>query len=276
MNLRFLQLPFFPFHQLTKGICILLVPFLMFQNCYFNPVVNGILNPKVEESDSSALLGLAGGLGGSASTVSITGQIKKLGVSLVGVDVSLGTPLFSSKNTISSTTNTAGRFYLDIPTGSATLQFSDGGTLVTIQLMVTPIGATVGFINNSSYSVQNLDVYVLGSEPPVYLELLSSMPFDGAVINSSNYYDFVPDGRFLFTFSEEVDYEASSSASFIINPSLDELTIDFSKENVYILPSFSLSPNQFYTITLNSGIKSLTGKSNRPTTIQFMTGDLFL
>ncbi|MCW7479640.1 hypothetical protein [Leptospira kanakyensis] len=237
--------------------------------------MNDLLNPKVEESDSSALLGLAGG---SASTVSITGQIKRLGVSLVGVEVSLGTTSFSSKNTTSSTTNDAGRFYLDIPTGPATLQFSDGGTLVTIQLMVTPMGATVGFINNSSYSVQSLDVYVLGAEP-VYLELLSSIPYDGLVIDSG-IYSLITEEGFTFTFLEEVAYPSNPSLwlaeNVSTNPSISFASPSFSKELVTIRLDGSLTSNQPYTITLNSGIKTDSGKSIRPTTIRFMTGELGL
>ncbi|MCW7468647.1 hypothetical protein [Leptospira kanakyensis] len=258
---------------LRKPILIGFVFLFSSTNCYFNPLVNDLLNPKVEESDSSALLGLAGG---SASTVSITGQIKKLGVSLVGVEVSLGTTSFSSKNTNSSTTNTAGRFYLNIPTGPATLQFSDGGTLVTIQLMVTPMGATVGFINNSSYSVQSLDVYVLGEEP-VYLELTSSMPYDGLLVDNSNYGTTI-NGNLVFKFSEFLEMPSNSALwtaeNIIVNPSIGFEYTSISKDNVTIvLAGGSLPPFTPFTITLNSSIKSETGKSIRPTTIRFMTGE---
>ncbi|PJZ47328.1 Ig-like domain-containing protein [Leptospira brenneri] len=254
------------------SICFLL------GNCYFNPLVNGLLNPEVKETDSSPLLGLAGGIGSQSFTVSITGQIKVFGAPLANTEVSLVNLSYSSKdNATSSTTNGAGRFYLNIPTGLQTLQFTDSGTLVTIKLMVSEMAATVVTVDNLSYQVQNLDIYVLGEEPPVYLELMSSIPYDGLLINSSNYE--MISSKFIFNFSEDVAHPEDNdnilwaSNNFIITPSIEVSSVGISKSSVEINFSGSLFPSTPYTITMNSGIKTTSGKTVRPTIMQFMVGE---
>lgn len=261
------------FSLILKPILFSFVFLFSTTNCYFNPLVNGVLNPKVEEADSSALLGLAGG---QVVTVSITGQIRRSGVALANTEISLGKPSFSAKKSATSTTtNTAGWFNLDIPAGPATLQFSDAGTPVTITLMVSPITATVISVNNSTYQIQNLEVYVSGEEPPVYLELISSMPYDGFLIDGSNY-GILIGGSFKFKFSEVVAQPSEPSTwlaeNFIMNPPLTFESPMISKEDVTIMLSGSLLEYTPYTITLKSGIKSTTGKTIRPTTIQFRVG----
>ncbi|TGL35708.1 carboxypeptidase-like regulatory domain-containing protein [Leptospira perdikensis] len=270
----------FSYLQMKKGIGLLLLSFSLFQNCYFNPIVNGILNPKVEEADTSALLGLAGGFGSQAVTVSITGQIKKLGTAFANTEVSLINPSFTSKNNAnSSTTDSAGRFSLNVPTGSATLQFSDAGTPVNIQIEVSQTAAKILFIDNTNFTIQNLDVYVLGVEPPVYLELISSIPYDGLLIDDSNY-STITMGGFKFKFSEDLEYPSNQSVwlaeNFITNPTIGFEFPSISKSDVTIVLSSSLSPLTPYTITLNSGIKTVAGKSIKQTTIQFLVGPLGL
>lgn len=266
--------------RILKSILITFVFLFSTTNCYFNPLVNGLLNPKLEESDLSALLGLAGGSGNLGVTVNITGQIKRLGVALEGVEIKLANSSFSTKNqTNSSITNAAGRFYLSIPTGSPTLQFSDAGTIVNVQLGITPFSATVISSDNLGYQIQSLDVFFIGVEPPVYLELVSSVPYEGLLIDDGNYSSLIA-GSFKFKFSEDLEYPSNPplwlAENFITYPPMTFESPSISKNDVTIMLSSSLSPFTPYIITLNSGIKTATGKSVRPTTIQFVVGALGL
>lgn len=256
-------------------LLILSLLWFLLGNCYFNPLVNGLLDPKVEETDSSALLGLAGG--GQAVTVSITGQIKRLGTPLVSTDVSILNPSFSPKDTTtSSTTNSAGRFYLNIQTGLATLQFKDVSTTVTILLEVSPTSATVRSIDNPNYELQNLETYMFGGDPPVYLELITSTPYDGYIANNNaDPPTYIP-STFSFAFSENIDipsdltawrnqnFEITGGITFkgLPNPILPNLIqIDMD------VATYSNQTN--YVLTLKPGIRSISGKSIKTTTINF-------
>ncbi|MGE8721358.1 hypothetical protein ACO2KH_07115 [Leptospira terpstrae] len=236
------------------------------------------MNPKVEETDSSALLGLAGGIGGQSVFVNISGQIKKAGIALGNIEIKAMDPSFSSNSqTNSSTTNSAGRFYLSISTGFQSLQFSDAGTIVNILLQVTPFSATVLSLDNSGYQIQSLDVYNLDTEAPLYLEL--SVPYDGLLIDNGNF--SLISGGFAFTFSEDIEMPSNQTLwvaeNFLVNPSITLLSPSISKNNVQIMINngdfTAFTP---YTITLNTGIKSVTGKIVKPITIQFAVGGLFL
>ncbi|WP_246835848.1 hypothetical protein [Leptospira meyeri] len=262
------------------SIRLLLLMFSFFQNCYFNPVVNGILNPVEKKEDSSlAALGLVGP-DGQSITVSITGQIKKLGIAFANTEIKVIGSTFSTKDLVnSSTTNTAGRFYLNVPTGLVALQFSDSGTIVNIRMNITPFSATITSIDNLNYSIQNLDVYVPGAEPPVYLELVSSSPYDGLLIDDSNY-SLITSSGFKFTFSEDVEYPSNLpqwlAENFITNPSIGFETAIISKNDVTLILSSSLTQFTPYTMTLNPGIKTVAGKTIKQTTILFLVGPLSL
>lgn len=264
--------------KMSIGLLFLLFSF--FQNCYFNPVVNGILNPVEKEADSSlAALGLVG-FDSQSITVSISGQIKRLGIAFAGTEVKVIGPSFSSKDVAnSSTTNEAGRFYLNVSTGLVTLQFSDSGTIVNIQISITPFSASVISIDNINYSIQNLDVYFPGEETPVYLELISSTPYDGLLIDDSNYSTITSTG-FKFKFSEDVEYPSNlplwQAENFITNPSITFETAIISKTDVTLPLPNSLSQFTPYTITLNPGIKTVAGKRIKQTTILFLVGPLSL
>lgn len=86
-------------------------------NCYFNPVVNGLLNPVEEESNNSflSLLGFAG-----ETPALITGQIRDPnGVALSNLVLQTGLTYSQEKNTTPTfTTDTSGRFYIPYQTGS--------------------------------------------------------------------------------------------------------------------------------------------------------------
>lgn len=267
-------------HLIRRPILIAFVFLISTVNCYFNPLVNELLNPKVEETDSSALLGLAGGIGDQSVLVNISGQIKKAGIALGNVEIKVMDPSFSGKSqTNSSTTNSAGRFYLSISMGFQSLQFSDSGTIVNILLQVTPFSATVLSVDNSAYQIQSLDVYNLDTEAPVYLELVSSVPYDGLLIDNGNF--SLLSGGFAFTFSEDIEMPSNQTLwvaeNFIVNPAITLLSPSISKNNVQIMiNNGTITAFTPYTISLNSGIKSVTGKIVKPITIQFVVGGLFL
>lgn len=262
-----------------KPIFVCFVILFSMTNCYFNPLVFDLLNPTEAKDNSTSLLSLTG-FSNQATTVSITGQIKKAGIAFANAEIKVvDSPLSLKKNqTNSSTTNSAGRFYLNISTGFATLQFADAGTIVNIDINVTPFSATAISINNLNYQIQNLDVYEIGTEAPTYLELVLSMPYDGMFIDDANY--SMISSSFQFGFSEDIatpsDQFLWMTENFIINPQIALQTPSISKNNVAVILSGSVSQTTGYTLTLNSGIKSVTGKSIKPSTIQFIVGPLSL
>lgn len=262
-------------HRLT--FLFFLITVSLFSNCYYNPLVNSILNPDVKEENTSALLGLTGGFSNQSIAVSITGQIKRLGapVSDAGLQL-LGSSLSAQTKATTSTTNTFGRFYLVVSTGPVNLQLTDNSTIVNIQLVATPTSLTVISIDHSEYKISNLEVYDMGVEPPTYLELLFSIPYDGMLVDSNNVNLFGE--NLTFTFSEDLDMPEVLSTwaieNFSISPSIIVSTASISKSDALIYLSNEFEAYTNYTLTLNSGIKSISGKSIKPTTIQFRVGDL--
>ncbi|EMY68972.1 hypothetical protein [Leptospira vanthielii] len=230
-------------HLILKPILVTFF-FLFSTNCYLNPIVNNLLDPKVEE-DSSSLLGMIAGL---------------------------------ANQTNSTTTNTSGRFYLETSMGLVSLQFTDNGTIVNIQLNVSRTSVTVLSIDKANYIVQSLDVYEIGVEPPPSLELLFSMPYEGLYIDSNNFAITIGSGS-QFIFSENLEtpsdpflWAAENIVVFppilLQNNTILNNTVLLTIDNQTILPSTT------YTVTLNSGIRSETGKMLKPTTFQFKVGTL--
>ncbi|MBM9592420.1 Ig-like domain-containing protein [Leptospira sp. 201903075] len=240
-------------------------------------MVNELLNPEVKEENTSALLGLTGGFNNQSIAVSITGQIKSLGVPVSNAGLQLiGPSLSTQTKATTSTTNTFGRFYLNVFTGPVTLQLTDISTIVNIQLEVTPTSLTVISIDHSEYKISNLEVYDLGVEPPTYLELLFSIPYDGMLVDENNINLFGE--NLTFAFSEDLEMPGDLSTWAIenvsISPSIVVSTASISNSDALIYLNNEFDAYTNYTLTLNSGIKSISGKSLKPTTIQFRVDDL--
>lgn len=247
-------------------------------NCYFNPFVFDLLNPE-ETKDNSSVLGMIAGLTNQAGNVRISGQLKKAGSALAGVPISLqNTSLSVKSQTKSTTTNVYGRFYFDSPTGIVSLQFTDNGTIVNFQLNVSKTSATLVSIDKTNYQIQSFEVYEMGVEPPESLELIYSMPYDGLFIDETNFNNTIALGP-QFVFSETLEAPAEgvkfswAMENFVVFPSVYLLNIDVTNNIVTLtLDNASIQPSITYTVTLNSGIRSETGKMLKPTTFTFDVG----
>ncbi|TGM46083.1 hypothetical protein [Leptospira vanthielii] len=264
-------------HLILKPILVTFF-FLFSTNCYLNPIVNNLLDPKVEE-DSSSLLGMIAGLANQTNTVRISGQIKKGGSALADVQIKILDPSFSAKNqTNSTTTNTSGRFYLETSMGLVSLQFTDNGTIVNIQLNVSRTSVTVLSIDKANYIVQSLDVYEIGVEPPPSLELLFSMPYEGLYIDSNNFAITIGSGS-QFIFSENLETPSdpilwAAENIVVFPPILLQNNTILNNTVLLTIDNQTIKPSTTYTVTLNSGIRSETGKMLKPTTFQFKVGTL--
>ncbi|MCT8334650.1 carboxypeptidase-like regulatory domain-containing protein [Leptospira sp. 85282-16] len=263
-----------------KPILLCFVFLVSLTNCYFNPFVFDLLNPE-KTKDNSSVLGMIAGLTNQTGTVQISGQLKKGGAALSNVQITLQNVSPSVKSqTNSSTTNSSGRFFLDTPTGIVSLQFSDSGTIVNFQLEVSKTSVTLVSIDKTNYQVQSFEVYELGVEPPAYFELIASMPYDGLYIDKDNFSSTIGSGStFLFSDNLEELVEGTelgwAADNFIVTPAVYLLYVNVSTNYVHLsLDNASIQPSTTYTVTLNPGIKSKTGKSLKQSTFQFKVGIL--
>ncbi|TGL25909.1 hypothetical protein EHQ46_00045 [Leptospira yanagawae] len=259
--------------KLARGICIFFLPFLLAQNCYYNPVVYDLLNP-IKSEDQAAFLSL---LGLVPRSFRITGQLMSNGSAVSEATVRVSG---SNDSSASSTTDTSGRFQLNAPTGTVTLEVDHMGTVFKIELSITPPIAAIVSIENSTYSVINLEVYPSNAESPTYLELTFSMPYDGLQIDEFNFFGTVSSG-FEFQFSEAIELPSDNdiwrAQNFIITPSLSFNSTAISGSTVDIMvDNGSYIPETDYYLTIMPGIKSTSGKSVKMTVIHFYVGALAL
>ncbi|TGK51704.1 carboxypeptidase regulatory-like domain-containing protein [Leptospira kanakyensis] len=243
---------------------IIFLPF--FSDCYFNPVVNGILNPLEEEKNSGAFLGL---LGFAPTTFGITGQLKTNdGIAVVGATIQI-----AGSDSNKTVTNEAGRFHLTGPAGSLQLQVNHNGTEFKLEILVMPPIAHLVSIENSGYTVSNLETYPTTSEIPSYFDLVSSRPYDGLIITSSNYTSILGFG-FYFKFSENLeevgDYNLWRDQNFIVSPTIGLGILGISPDSITIvIPPENYGIQTDYVLTLMPGIRSATGKALKQPAIRF-------
>ncbi|MCW7479642.1 carboxypeptidase-like regulatory domain-containing protein [Leptospira kanakyensis] len=261
-------------HRLNlRSVSVILSLWMLLGNCYFNPFVNGILNPTEEENNNSTL----GLLGLGPSSIIVTGQLISLGAGVSGATVKIAD---STDTTNQSVTNSAGRFKLVGSAGTMTLEVDHLGTVFRIELSVTPPIVTLNSISNSTYTVYNLEAYSSSLGDISFLDLTSSMPYNGLVVANANYAITVGSG-FSFFFTENLELPSDNNSwrneNFLISPALSLYSASVASNNVnFAIDSLSYLPQNDYTLTLMPGIKSTTGKSMKPTTIRFRIGALAL
>ncbi|WP_108960746.1 hypothetical protein [Leptospira ellinghausenii] len=273
MNLRSIQISNFSFLNFSKRFGIFVVPFLLIQNCYFNPFVYDLLNP-VEKEENPAVLSL---LGLGPSTFYVTGQLMFAGTGVSGATVRISG---TSDLTNVSTTDSAGRFKLISSEGKMTLEVDVSGTKFTIELSVTPPLVTLVSISNTSFTVFNLGASPSSLGDVTYLDITSSMPYEGLIVANANYGMTISSG-FSFNFSETLespsDADTWRNENFLISPPLSFLSTSVGGNNViFQVNSGSYLPETDYYLTLLPGIKSASGKSMKPTIIRFRIGALYL
>lgn len=252
-------------------ISMILGLWMVLGNCYFNPAVNGILNP-LEEENNNSFLGLLG-FAGETPTL-ITGQIRDPnGVALSNLVLETGLTFAQEKNTTPTfTTDTSGRFYIPYQTGSISFTVKmEGAYFFEFTLLVSNPNS----IAYTTYGAPpGLEITGLGTlnanESPNFFELIDSTPRHNTTVN---FYLT----QMIFTFSEppiptiesgpmvtdwiSQNIEISPSASFdnFMNVADNTLTINFIS-----LPTYTI-----YDLTLKPGVFSATGKPLTQRTIHF-------
>ncbi|EMJ89218.1 hypothetical protein [Leptospira meyeri] len=266
--------------QFKMSIGLLLLMFSFFQNCYFNPVVNGILNPLEKKEDSSFLSLL--GIGAETSNLLITGQIRdQNGSGLTGLVFVPSPPSFQSKAALPTyTTDSSGRFYLPFQTGSTSYEVLQNGTpfFTLILIVVSPTEIGVG-TNGAPSGLEISDLTsISASEPPNFFDLVRVFYLEGGVteINIHNANLGKTPNPLVLEFSEppaSVDPEDVSwmpnSMMIIPAPSVGYLSPSVSGNQLIFSGAEGLMPDTEYFIAFTSNIKSATGKLLSPRFVRF-------
>lgn len=248
-------------------------------NCYFNPLVQPIVNPEVKEA-GNPFLGLLG-LGGTSNLL-ITGQIRDPnGVALAGLEL---TP--SASNNIKSTsppytTDAGGRFKIPYQTGILTfIVFRDGLSFFKLTLSVSSPNEITA---NTTDAPPNLEVLNLGtisaSAPTEFFDLVKVVGLDGEMneltLHNAEVTDFI--NSFVFTFSEAPIPALTPGplvTSWISQNISCSPTVSFGTSmtvtgNTMTLGGFPTTYTVNYECTFNAGILSATGKPLTQRTIRF-------
>lgn len=270
MNTNFSLMQTKPVSAIVRFFYVLFFPLVLLQNCYYNPVVYDLLNP-IQEEDQSGLLGI---LGLVPSSLGITGQLMLNGAAVSGASVRI---VNSSEESI---TDSAGRFNLIGSSGTNNIEVNHNGTIFTIEISVLPPIITIISISNSSYSVFNLEPYDSSVGIPSYLELTSSIPYDGLFVDDGNFFPLLSSG-FSFNFSEELeipsDFDAWRMENFLVSENLGYGSTNITNSSVTIqINNGTYSADTDYTLILMPGIRSVSGKTVKPTYIRFRIGALAL
>lgn len=253
--------------------------FFLFSHCYYNPVVNSLLNP-AETEENNTFLGL---LGLSGQPLLITGQIRDAnGVAESGLVLQLGKTFAPQSKSISSgiVTDAGGRFYFPYQTGSISFTVYRND-LYYFEFTLDVASQTE--ITASKYGAPpTLEITGLGTVNPSevgnFFELVRAYTFDGemneillnAIVDVSVYsislqFSEPPipaiDTGPLVTDWISQNISASPSVSF------DNAMVV--SENTLTISPMNLGAFQIYEITLKPSILSASGKSLTQRTIRF-------
>ncbi|ABZ95356.1 Hypothetical protein LBF_2881 [Leptospira biflexa serovar Patoc strain 'Patoc 1 (Ames)'] len=253
--------------------------FLIFANCYFNPLVNSIVSPEKPEENNS-FLGL---LGLSGPTLLITGQIIDAnGLGEAGLVLQPGKSFAPQSKSTSSgyTTVAGGRFYIPYQSGQISFTVYKENlyyfeftldVVSTSQITYSLYGAAPGI------QINGLGAINIADQTNVF-DLVKAYTIDGQsnqVPLNANVNVYI--SAMIFDFSEApisaletgtlVDAWISQNISPSPAISFDNL-MNVSDNTLTIYP-MGLGGMTAYEITLGSGILSATGKPLTPRTIQF-------
>ncbi|TGM31901.1 Ig-like domain-containing protein [Leptospira biflexa] len=246
-------------------------------DCYYNPIVNSLLNPPETKENNSALalLGLPG------ASLLITGQIRySNGVAEVGLELQPGKSFApqSKSTTASYTTDEGGRFYIPYQTGSIPFTvYKNGSYLFEFSLeVVSPME-----ISFTSYGGgPNLEINGLGTidanAKGNFFELVKAYFINGSEIylHQSNF-GATPTTIYL-DFNEppaSIDTDITSwiQNSVIFTPPLiaGYTNLSVSGNQITLTGAEQITSNTQHTIDFTSNIKSASGKSLRPQRYSF-------
>ncbi|TGL60123.1 hypothetical protein EHQ58_06375 [Leptospira ognonensis] len=178
-----------------------------FTACYFNPIVNGILDPAEKATNSS--LGLLALGGGSSSvseippvatavstdaTMQVYGQIKDLSsVNIASPRLSIAETVTTSQRVAISTTytgNASGKFLIQLRAGTFTVSVSDmnGNSLGSFRLIIaTDLTATKEDISGATFIVSGLRSYGINESVPLTVDAVAATTYSiGGVIDGGS------------------------------------------------------------------------------------------
>lgn len=257
----------------------------LFGNCYFNPLVNGILNPVEEKDDPMGMiaLGIAGTFSNAPSQYVVTGQILSYGMPDDGLTLNVISSSSEPKNLPQSTsTDLGGRFYLLTSLGVTEISVvqTEGGEEVyrfRLDIGINSIALTE-LMTGTSYTITDLELQIPGNTIE-YFDLVSSYPSDNMTL------PFAPESMMML-FSESLTSELLGMDSqgllswwnnnIIITPSIYVTSVMINSEEGQppkdvsgYWSTQSIQNNIDYTITLLPGIRSVTGKVLKSKIIRF-------
>ncbi|PJZ47327.1 hypothetical protein [Leptospira brenneri] len=257
----------------------------LFGNCYFNPLVNGILNPVEEKDDPMGMmaLGIAGAFSNVPSQYVVTGQILSNGMPDDGLTLNVISRSSEPKNLPQSAfTDLGGRFYLLTSLGMTDISVvqTEGGEEVYRFSLEIGIGSVhlTELTTGTNYTVTALELQIPGNTIE-YFDLVSSYPSNNMTM------PFPPESMTLI-FSESLTSELLGmneegllswwNNNIIITPSIYVTTVMINSEEGQppkdisgYWSTQSIQNSIDYTITLFPGIRSATGKVLKTKTIRF-------
>ncbi|TGK51706.1 carboxypeptidase regulatory-like domain-containing protein [Leptospira kanakyensis] len=254
---------------------LLLVLLLNLVNCYYNPLVQKVLVPDPKE-DSSILLGLPLlGLTPTSIAISITGQIRdETGAAVPNAILTVN----SRSNGLdgldsSATTDSGGRFFIHLSTGSTTFAVTKGGSsYFSFTLLVSsPLDIRVTEIkdNSSLVEVSSFFAYPPGNQPS-FFELTDSGPKNNTYVeNAPSMLSFYFSDIILLP-EDEVPYSTWFSENILITPPVSVESVSIQGQSLHGMPDGFV--NETYTISLGPGIRSQSGTPLTPRTISFTCG----
>ncbi|TGM05528.1 carboxypeptidase-like regulatory domain-containing protein [Leptospira jelokensis] len=257
---------------------ILHTPIILFfsltvSNCYFNPLVNSLLNP-TETEENSLLPGLSLlSISGAPYAISLTGQIRNENGATVNDALLTVTSRSNDLDGLdaSATTDAGGRFFIRLATGTTTFAVTqDESPYFSFTLRVnSPTDIQVVDIRDNSFPVEVSSFFPFDpGNQPSFFEMVDSDPTDQSVtqIGPSAFY-------FYFTSPPAQPIQGQEaiwlSQNISVSPSLTLSNLSFEVNSMIVLVFGYSSQTTTYSITLGSGILSETGIPLTPRTISF-------
>lgn len=255
----------------SQKFLILVILFLNFANCYFNPFVQSVVSPVEKDSNDifPALFLLS--LSESFFVISVSGQLRD---NNGAAEPSIALKVISRTNQIDgldsvATTDLAGRFYMKLSSGTTQIALTKAGSpyyTFTLSITSNDIRVTEMNGNPAGAEVSGFVTYDPGN-PPSFFELTSSSPTNNSILP-------IAPSSLIFNFSDllEVPEESFSvwfASNILTSPPFSVESVGIAGSTISAMPYGFGSETTTYTITLGPGIRSQSGKTLTPRTLSF-------
>lgn len=256
----------------SHRLSILIILFLSLANCYFNPLVQTVVSPNEKESDNlfPALSILS--LSESSFTVSVSGQLRD---NDGATEPNIGLKVISRSSQIdgvdsTATTDIAGRFYMKLSTGTTEIGLTKAGSpYYKFTLSITsPDDIRVTEMNGNPAGVEIAGLVAFDpGNPPSFFELTNSTPANNSTLTNA------PSSLF-FNFSDLLEIPGGSfsdwfALNILIFPAFSVESVGIAGSTISAMPYGFGSETTTYTILLGPGIRSQSGKTLTPRTVNF-------